>query len=73
MNKSEEDDEPEPEAEPEPPRIHSMSESLKWTRQLEIFYMEKNLAQNCRRLWQYGRHNYKTTHHMITVKRSKPH
>ena len=38
----EQSEEDETEPEPEPLLIHSMSEALKWTRQLEMFYLEKN-------------------------------
>ena len=62
---SEEDEpEPEPEAEPEPLLIHSMSEALKWTRQLKMFYMEKNLPDIVEGS---GSMEDKTTRHMITV------
>ena len=61
-----EEDEPEtePEAEPEPLLIHSMSEALKWTRQLKMYYMEENLPDHVE---DSGSMKEKTTRHMITV------
>ena len=60
------EDKPEPELEPEPELllIHSMSEALKWTRQLKMFYMEKNLPDLVE---DSGNIEDKTTRHMITV------
>ena len=61
-----EEDEPEPEheAEPELLLIHSMSEALKWTKQLKMFYKEKNLPDLVE---DSGNMEDKTTCHMITV------
>ena len=55
---------PESEPEPEPPLVPSMSEALKWTRQLKMFYMENKLTDLVEVA---GNMEDKTTRHMITV------